>query len=264
MSPSRDRFPSTFGDPGTAPDEGLRRFLLEHKFGMEEVLTKLQILQDEYTHLHEHNPIEHVSSRVKSLESLADKMERKGIAVGGAPTYDEVRARVTDIAGVRVTCSFVSDVYRVFDVLSRQPDLRVVEVRDYVREPKPNGYRSLHALLEVPVFLSEGTVPVTVETQFRTVAMDFWASLEHKIDYKFDQEIPAELLNELTEAAELANNLDLKMERIHREVRALRPPNPRLRTQTDEVIHPEALLLGALFPNGREPGHGDTTDEPSR
>ena len=116
----------------------------------------------------------------------------------------------------------------------------------------------------MPVLLSSSVTEARVEIQIRTVAMDFWASLEHKIDYKFDQEIPAELLNELTEAAELANNLDLKMERIHREVRALRPPNPRLRTQTDEVLHPEALLLGALFPNGREPGHGDTTDEPSR
>ena len=254
MSPRSNRFPSSFGDPGSGPDEGLRRFLLEHKFGMEEVLTKLQILQDEDTHLHEHNPIEHVTSRVKSLESLTDKMERKGVAVGSAPTYDEVRARVTDIAGVRVTCSFVSDVYRVYDVLSRQPDLRVVEVRDYVREPKPNGYRSLHALLEGPVFLSEGTVPVVVEAQFRTVAMDFWASLEHKIFYKYRRDVPAELLDGLREAAETAARLDATMEGLHQEVRGLDDLPDELVAGLRRAVTPEPELRESLHQLARSAG----------
>lgn len=202
-------------------DDELRRFLLEHKFGMDEVVTKLNILRDEFTHLHDYNPIEHVSSRLKSPESLAEKIQRKGIDLEGPAAYDEVRQRVTDIAGVRVCCSFVSDVYQVFHLLTEQPDVRTIEVRDYIAEPKPNGYRSLHVLVEVPVFLSGGVVPVVVEVQLRTVAMDFWASLEHKIYYKYRRDVPAELLAGLRDAAETAYSLDTTMERLHQEVRGL-------------------------------------------
>ncbi|CAB4690696.1 unannotated protein [freshwater metagenome] len=211
------------GTPGLPPlpPEEFRRFMLEHKFGMEEIVTKLSILRDEFTHLHDYNPIENVASRLKSIESLFDKMHRKGLVVADRPGADEIRARVTDIAGVRVTCSFVSDVYRVFGLLAAQEDIHLVEVRDYVRTPKPNGYRSLHALVEVPVFLSGGAVPVLVEVQFRTIAMDFWASLEHKIYYKYRRDVPVELLQGLREAADTAYALDATMERLHQEVRGL-------------------------------------------
>src|SRR5262245_5795875 len=182
--------------------------MLEHKFGMDEVVTKLNILRDEFAHLHDYNPIESVSSRLKTPESLAEKLERKGLQLDDEPSFEHVRDRITDIAGVRVVCSFVSDVYRVFDLLAEQVDVTVVEVRDYIKEPKTNGYRSLHALVEVPVFLSGGVVPVKVEVQFRTIAMDFWASLEHKIYYKYRREIPAELLDGLYDAAETASTLD--------------------------------------------------------
>lgn len=202
-------------------DDEFRRFLLEHKFGMDEVVTKLSILRDEFTHLHDYNPIEHVSSRLKSPESLVEKIERKGIDLEGPAAYDAVRQKVTDIAGVRVTCSFVSDVYQVFDLLTAQQDVRTIEVRDYIAQPKVNGYRSLHVLVEVPVFLSGGVVPVVVEVQLRTVAMDFWASLEHKIYYKYRREVPAELLAGLRDAAETAYTLDTTMERLHQEVRGL-------------------------------------------
>jgi putative GTP pyrophosphokinase len=202
-------------------DDEFRRFLLEHKFGMDEVVTKLSILRDEFAHLHDYNPIETVSSRLKTHESLVEKIQRKGIDLDGPAAYDEVRRRVTDIAGVRVTCSFVSDVYQVFDLLTAQQDVRTVEVRDYIAQPKQNGYRSLHVLVEVPVFLSGGVVPVVVEVQLRTVAMDFWASLEHKIYYKYRREIPTELLDGLREAAETAFTLDTTMERLHQEVRGL-------------------------------------------
>ena len=195
--------------------------MLEHRFGMDEIVTKLNILRDEFTHLHDYNPIEHVSSRLKSPESLVEKIERKGIDLEGPAAYDEVRQKVTDIAGVRVTCSFVSDVYQVFDLLTAQQDVRTIEVRDYIAEPKVNGYRSLHVLVEVPVFLSGGVVPVVVEVQLRTVAMDFWASLEHKIYYKYRREVPAELLAGLRDAAETAYTLDTTMERLHQEVRGL-------------------------------------------
>jgi putative GTP pyrophosphokinase len=205
-----------------APTEDeFRRFLLEHKFGMDEVVTKLTILRDEFANLHDYNPIEHVSSRLKTRESLVEKIGRKGIDLEAPTAYDEVRQRVTDIAGVRVTCSFVSDVYQVFDLLTAQQDVRTIEVRDYIVTPKPNGYRSLHVLVEVPVFLSGGVVPVVVEVQLRTVAMDFWASLEHKIYYKYRREIPVELTAGLRDAAETAFTLDTTMERLHQEVRGL-------------------------------------------
>ncbi|WP_262347481.1 GTP pyrophosphokinase [Nocardioides dongxiaopingii] len=199
----------------------LRRFLLEHKFGMDEVVTKLSILRDEFAHLHDENPIEHVRSRLKSPESLREKMVRKGIAVDGSASWEEIRATVCDVAGVRVVCSFVSDVVRVFELLARQVDIEVVEVRDYISRPKANGYRSLHAIVRVPVFLSEGPVPVPVEVQFRTIAMDFWASLEHKIYYKYDSEVPADLLAGLREAADNAAGLDTTMERLRQEIRGL-------------------------------------------
>jgi putative GTP pyrophosphokinase len=205
--------------------EDFRRFMLEHRFGMDEIVTKLKILRDEFTHLHDYNPIESVSSRLKSPESLVEKLRRKGVGLDGQPdeipTFDEIRSVITDIAGVRVVCSFVSDVYRVFDMLVEQQDISTVEVRDYIARPKPNGYRSLHALVEVPVFLSEGPVPVLVEVQFRTIAMDFWASLEHKIYYKYRRDVPAELLEGLHDAAETAYALDATMERLHEEVRGL-------------------------------------------
>jgi len=203
----------------TLSEEDFRRFMLEYKFGMEEVVTKLSILRDEFTHLHDYNPIENITSRLKSLESLSDKMGRKGLVVADEPTFEEIRARVTDIAGVRVTCSFVSDVYRVFQVLADQSDLKVVEVRDYIETPKPNGYRSLHALVEVPVFLTGGTLAVLVEVQFRTIAMDFWASLEHKIYYKYRREVPQALLEGLHDAADTAFALDSTMEKLHQDVR---------------------------------------------
>ena len=190
-----------------------QRFLREYEFGMREVETKISILRDEFTHMHAYNPIEHVSSRLKSPDGIVEKVARKGID----PDFDVIRREITDIAGVRVTCSFVTDVYRLFELFTRLDDITVLMVKDYIAEPKPNGYRSLHAIVEVPVFLSTGAIPVPVEVQFRTIAMDFWASLEHKIHYKFDGRVPAHLVQSLTEAADAAGELDLRMERLHRE-----------------------------------------------
>ena len=132
-----------------------------------------------------------------------------------------LRDNVFDIAGVRVVCSFISDAYWIAEMLTAQTDITVVAVKDYIAQPKPNGYKSLHLIVKVPIFLSGSVEVVPVEVQIRTVAMDFWASLEHKIYYKFGQEIPDALLAELTEAADVANRLDVKMERIHDEVRAI-------------------------------------------
>ena len=195
--------------------DGLQRFLMEYRFGLQEVETKIGILRDEFLLMHDYNPIEHVSSRVKSPDSLVEKVQRKGIE----PDFASIRRGITDIAGVRITCSFVADVYRLFDLLTDQDDVRLIQVKDYIATPKPNGYKSLHAIIEVPVFLSTGRIEVPVEVQFRTIAMDFWASLEHKIYYKYDSRVPDELLESLKDAAETAAELDERMERLHGEIR---------------------------------------------
>ena len=200
-----------------------QRFLLEYQFGLKEVETKIGILRDEFLHMHDYNPIEHVSSRVKTPDSLAEKVARKGID----PSFPSIRRHITDVAGIRLTVSFVADAYRLFDLLTQQADITVREVKDYIAEPKGNGYKSLHAIVEVPVYLSTGPVAVPVEVQFRTIAMDFWASLEHKIYYKFDRQVPTHLLDSLKEAADTAAELDARMERLHREVHAT-PPFPAI------------------------------------
>lgn len=199
-----------------------QRFLLEYEFGLKEIETKIEILRDEFLYMHEYNPIEHVSSRVKSTDSLLDKVRRRGLP----PGLDVVRQHITDIAGVRITCSFTADVYRLFELLTRQDDVTLLLVKDYIAEPKENGYQSLHAIVEVPVFLSTGAVRVPVEIQFRTIAMDFWASLEHKIHYKYDRQVPEGLLASLKDAADTASELDARMERLHRALHGGLPTSP--------------------------------------
>ncbi|GAA1869923.1 GTP pyrophosphokinase [Brevibacterium marinum] len=188
--------------------------LMRHRFVIDELLTKISILREESEHTHSYNPIEHIVSRVKSPRSLLEKVNRRQLPLD----IDVVRTEITDIAGIRITCSFIADTYHVLDMLTSQDDVRVVEIKDYIANPKPNGYKSLHAILEVPVFLRSGPTPVTCEVQIRTIAMDFWASLEHKINYKFAGEVPDRLLEELTQTAEVASQLDRRMEQLHAEV----------------------------------------------
>ena len=190
----------------------LLRFMLTYKFAMDSVMTKVQILREEYTLVHAHNPIEHVTARLKRPENLLAKAARQGTGLD----LPSLRAHVRDIAGVRITCAFVTDVYSVYGSLVRQGDIRLLGVKDYIATPKPNGYRSLHAVVEVPVFLSDGPVHVPVEIQFRTIAMDFWASLEHRTYYKYEKDVPGALVDDLREAADTAARLDADMERIHR------------------------------------------------
>ncbi|KRA25684.1 GTP pyrophosphokinase [Microbacterium sp. Root61] len=212
-------FSATVTEMRALRDE-FQRFLLEYQFGLAEVETKIGILREEFLHMHDYNPIEHVSSRVKSPDSLVEKVTRKGID----PGFPSIRENITDVAGIRVTVSFVADAYRLFDLLTQQDDITIRTVKDYIAEPKANGYKSLHVIVDVPVFLSTGRVLVPVEVQFRTIAMDFWASLEHKIYYKFDRQVPAPLLDSLKDAADTAAALDAQMERLHREVHATPAP----------------------------------------
>ncbi len=198
----------------------LHRLMMVYEFGMEEVLTKLNILRNEFRLAHDYNPIEHVNSRLKSMHSLVRKAQRKGIPL----EYERLRESMFDIAGVRLTCSFVSDIYRMRELLLAQTDLTLLDERDYIADPKPNGYKSLHLIIQVPVFLADGMERVPVEVQLRTVAMDFWASLEHKIYYKYEKEIPRHLTDALKLAADVAASLDTSMERIHLEVLGLENP----------------------------------------
>lgn len=165
----------------------LMRFMLSYKFALEEINTKIDILKQEFQYFHDYNPIEHVKSRLKSPESILRKIERKGDEF----TIESIQKNIRDIAGVRITCSFISDIYAIKDMIANQKDVTLVECKDYIKNPKPNGYQSMHLIVQVPVFMSDGEQKVFVEIQIRTIAMDFWASLEHKIYYKYDKEIPA-------------------------------------------------------------------------
>ena len=215
----------------------LRRLVLTYKFGIDEVMTKISILRDEFRHMQNYNPVEHVGSRLKSLESIVAKCRRKGIPL----TPDGVRQQMFDVAGIRVTCSFVSDIYKVRDMLTNQADLTLLEERDYIAHPKPNGYKSLHLILQVPVYLSDRVEHVIVEVQLRTIAMDFWASLEHKIYYKYERDVPRHLTDSLKLAADVAASLDSSMERIHDEVTAIAGADQPVE-QRDSLLSPEEML----------------------
>lgn len=190
------------------------RFMMSYKFAMDEVKTKIDILNQEFNYIHEYNPIEHVKTRLKTPESILKKVYRKGYEL----SLDSIKENIHDIAGIRIICSFVSDIYKISQMLAKQEDIQVIMYKDYIKNPKPNGYRSLHLVVKVPVFMSDRVENVSVEIQIRTIAMDFWASLEHKIYYKYDKDVPEDLIRQLKEAAEAAAELDKKMENIHKQV----------------------------------------------
>ncbi|MDQ0167942.1 putative GTP pyrophosphokinase [Bacillus horti] len=196
----------------------MTRFMMLYKFALDEMETKIEILKEEFQLLHDYNPIEHTKSRVKSPESIMRKIYRKNINL----TFPNIKESIKDIAGIRITCSFISDIYRISDMLRKQTDLKILEVKDYIKNPKPNGYQSLHLLVEVPIYMSNGQEYVCVEIQIRTIAMDFWASLEHKIFYKYNEEVPKQLLLELKQAADSAAALDQQMERLHKDIHAIK------------------------------------------
>ncbi|MBJ6360418.1 GTP pyrophosphokinase family protein [Paenibacillus sp. GCM10012307] len=196
----------------------LTRFMMMYKFALDALETRIEILKEEFQLLHDYNPIEHTKYRLKSPESLLKKVYRKGCEF----SFASVRTHIKDIAGLRVTCSFLSDIYRIQEMFEHQSDLKVLEIKDYIKNPKPNGYQSLHLLLEVPVYMSDRLEYVCVEVQVRTIAMDFWASLEHKIFYKYNQSVPEHLLAELKGAADSASALDRQMERLHLEIEEIK------------------------------------------
>lgn len=174
---------------------------------LKEVGTKVDILNDEFVHVHKYNPIEYIKSRIKTPESIVKKLKRDGYE----STIDNMVAYVKDIAGIRIVCSFTSDIYRLAEMIGKQNDLTVISIKDYIRHPKDSGYKSFHMIVTVPIFLSDRVVDTKVEIQIRTIAMDFWASLEHKIYYKFEGNAPEYISQDLRECAEIVSNLDAKM-----------------------------------------------------
>lgn len=191
--------------------EDLKSLSLKYRCALREIETKFEILNDECKSFHSHNPIEHMKSRIKSPESILEKLQRKGLdfSIESAET-------LTDIAGIRIICSFLSDVYDIADAVKLHNDLKVLEVRDYIKNPKPHGYRSLHLLVSVPVFFSHKVENVTVEIQIRTVSMDTWASLEHKLRYKYNGEMPQDISEMLLNCAHTTTELDTKMLIAHK------------------------------------------------
>jgi len=181
---------------------------------IKEIKTKLEILDDEFQVKFDHNPIHHMEYRLKSPKSIVEKLEKKNLNISTAA----IKENLTDIAGVRVICNYIDDIDRIADLLTRQDDITLIRKRDYIAEPKENGYRSLHLIVSVPVFLAESTQKVPVEIQIRTIAMDFWASLEHELKYKAQDEISAELRLRLKNCAESITLLDAEMQSIYEDI----------------------------------------------
>lgn len=185
--------------------------MMYYECALMEIETKLKVLNNEFAMQHNRNPFESIKCRLKKPISIVGKMKKKGLDI----TIDNIVENLTDIAGVRVICSFPEDIYAVSELLTKQDDLKVVQVKDYIRNPKSNGYRSLHLIVEVPIFLSKQKKYMKVEVQFRTIAMDFWASLDHKLKYKKDNlKHPEIIAQELKKCADTITAMDYKMQEI--------------------------------------------------
>lgn len=189
-----------------------RELMSYYRCAMKEVETKFNVLDEELSLEYDRNPIESIKTRLKSPESITSKLTKKGIV----PTVENIEQLVNDIAGVRVICSFPTDIYMLSDAFLKQDDVRLIQKKDYIASPKANGYRSLHLIVEIPIFLHDKKKLMKVEVQFRTISMDWWASLEHKISYKKGIDSEEDIRKELLECAEMGALLDKKMEDIHK------------------------------------------------
>lgn len=191
------------------------RMLMEYRCAIMEVVTKLNVLNTEFGLTYKRNPILNIKSRLKKPESLLEKMHRKHVPI-------EIRAieeNITDIAGVRVICSFPQDIYTLADLLLKQDDIHMIAIKDYIRNPKESGYRSLHLIAEIPIFLSDQKKSIKVEIQFRTIAMDFWASIEHQLRYKKELTDADDIAEELRICADVITGIDYRMQNIHARIK---------------------------------------------
>ena len=179
---------------------------------LKQLEAKIETINEEFKTLHKYNPIEHVSSRIKSKQSISKKLKKKGLEA----THENIVKTINDIAGIRIICSFIPDIFKIADMIENMQGVTVLKKKDYVTNPKPNGYSSYHLIVSVPVSLSVGTIDVKAEIQIRTMAMDFWASLEHKINYKYEKQIPKAVKKELKDCAKMTQKLDKRMSHLGR------------------------------------------------
>lgn len=191
--------------------------MMRYTCAIREVKTKLEVLNDELSVKNQRNPIEMIKSRVKKPKSIVEKLQRRGFEI----SLESMEKNLDDVAGIRIICSFLDDIYEVADMLIRQDDVKVIAVKDYIQNPKPNGYRSYHMIIEIPVFFSDSKKPIRVEVQIRTIAMDFWASLDHQLKYKkFFIDDNGEISEELKQCAEVIAGTDVKMLEIRKKIEA--------------------------------------------
>lgn len=191
-----------------------REMMMMYTCAIREVKTKLEVLNDDLATKNQRNPIQMIKSRVKKPASIIEKLKRRGYPL----TIQSIVENLDDVAGVRVICSFLDDIYTVAEMLARQDDVKVLMVKDYIRCPKVNGYRSYHMIIEIPVYFSDRKQNIRVEVQIRTIAMDFWASLEHQLRYKKETEFTDEMADELYQCAKISAKLDERMDNLRRRV----------------------------------------------
>ena len=232
-----------FMKENTLPYQSLMAY---YRCAIMEIETKFKVLNEQFSLQYDRNPIESIKSRIKSIDGIIKKANKKGIPI----TMESIEKNIRDIAGIRVVCSFPEDIYMLADCLLRQDDVLLVERKDYIKNPKPSGYRSLHLIVEIPIFLQNEKRMMKVEVQLRTIAMDFWASVEHKLRYK--KNIPdseAELLaEELSKCAEQIATMDNKMEQIRRRIAA---------AEEEQGNKPKQTIGGMLLKNRIESGEID-------
>ncbi len=192
-----------------------KELMMMYDCAIKETSARFEILNSELLVRNNHSPISFIKSRLKKPESILNKLKRRGYAV----TVQNIRRCLDDVAGIRIICAFIDDIYDVMGMFQIQDDIRILQVKDYIKNPKPNGYRSFHMIAEIPVFFSKGKVFMKVEIQIRTIAMDFWASLEHQMKYKKDVDYASLIVNELSECADIINQTDMRMQDINHKIR---------------------------------------------
>lgn len=188
-------------------EQEINNIMINYMCALKVLETQIEIINDEFQYKYNHNPIEHIKTRIKSVDSIIKKLDKYGLSFS---TYNIVN-NIFDIIGARIVCSFKSDIFKIVNIIKKSSNLTVVEEKDYINNPKESGYSSYHLIVDVPVYLSDSLIKVKAEIQIRTIAMDFWASLEHKINYKFSKKVPDEVKKELVSSSKIINNLDERM-----------------------------------------------------
>ncbi len=197
--------------------QGMVRVNHLYRSALKVAVTQMEILDEEFASLYDHSPIHHIEYRIKTLESISDKLRRRGYDV----TIDNIYAYIQDVAGIRVICNYLDDIYYLRSLLTRSESFKVLREVDYIQQPKESGYRSLHLICDVPIVISEGTLHLPVEIQLRTIAMDMWASLEHELHYKTAARVTRDIVRELRDCADSIAQLDERMQKVYKQMEKL-------------------------------------------